>query len=138
MRFILLASSHAGQRGEASAERAIDGVGDRAATAAAMTGTHAGQAVGIGQDTGAWEGAGCCRHAATNGRAAGYAGKVAVIEFGAGHRLIDAPGRVGIDGGRVGVFATTATDRNRLNVAVENNHAIAFSLNIETEQCAGC
>jgi hypothetical protein len=50
---------------------------------------------------------------------------------------MDSIGRVGIDRGWIGVFATAASDWNGLDIAVENDHAIAFGLNVETDECAG-
>ncbi len=62
---------------------------------------------------------------------------LAIAQFGAGGRLVDSFGGVGIDGGRVGIFATVATNCDGLHVTVEDNDAVALGLRWQTERCAG-
>jgi len=138
-RFISLASGHAGQWRKAGTHGAVDRAGNRATGTAAVSCAHAGHAIGIGDGIEAWQiAAGLDIVDGAERAAAGDTGEVAVAQFGAVHGGVDACGRIGIDGGRVGVFAAIATNRDRLDIAVEDDDAIAFCVDIETEQCAGC
>lgn len=134
--FISLASRQPTQRGQARTQRAVDGAGDRAAATATVTGTHAWHTVGVGHDVQALH-TGIGIDGVADRRAAGHGGEFAIAQFGAGGRLVDSFGGVGIDGGRVGVFATVATNCDGLHVTVEHNDAVALSLHWQTERCAG-
>lgn len=131
-----LTSRQAAQRGQAGTQRAVDGAGNRTPAAAAMAGAHAGHAAGVGDDIQALH-AGIRVEGVTDRGAAGDAGKFAVAQFGAGGRLADSIGWIGIDGGRVGVLASVATDMDGLHVTIEDDDAVAFGLCRQAEGCAG-
>ncbi|MNP29735.1 hypothetical protein D3C76_1227720 [compost metagenome] len=134
--FISLTSRQPTQRGQARTQRAVDGAGDRAAATATVTGIHARHAVGVGHDVQALHA--CVRvDGVADRRAAGHAGEFAIAQFGAGGRLVDSFGGIGIDSGRIGVFATVATNCDGLHVTVEHDDAVALGLRWQTERCAG-
>src|SRR3546814_177002 len=118
-----LTSGQPAERGQPGTQRAIDRAGDRATAAATMPGAHTWQTVGVGHDVQALY-AGVVRVAGVaDRRAAGDAGEFAVAQLNVGGRLIDSIGWVGVDGRRVGVFATVAPDMNGLYVTGEIGRA---------------
>ena len=92
MRFISLASGHAGQGGQASAHGTVDGIGDRAAGTAAGASPHARQAVGVGQRVHPRQVRGRRVHVAAYRRTTGDPGEVTVTKFSAAQGLIDSSG----------------------------------------------
>ncbi|CAI8852074.1 hypothetical protein EMIT0P176_300011 [Pseudomonas sp. IT-P176] len=130
---------HVGQRRQADIDGASDGSGDRVATAAAVSGGHAGQTIGIGQyvDPGAAFGVGY-NVLIDHPIATVDAGKVAVTQFVVGG-LHDPCGRVGVDGRGVGVFVERlSADGAGLDVTLKHDDAITLSLDRHTEHGAQC
>src|SRR5450830_394652 len=108
----------------------VDRVGDAGAIAAAVSGSHAWQAIGVVQ----------ARHAGgigvdqlADGAAGADTGDIAVAQFPAGYRS-DQAGWIGVDGDRVGIWLEgRAAITLRLHGTIKDNHSVATGLGREAE-----